>query len=61
MELNTNIIIEFKGRSEEYTLAELTEAHPGIVTTDIENLLDDIFEQVEGAEGVEIDGYLYAK
>lgn len=61
MELNTNIVIEFNGRSEEYTLAELTEEFPGIVTSDIDNLVEDIFEQVVGSEGVEINGYLYAK
>ena len=61
MELNTNIVIEFKGTIEEYTLAELKEEFPGIVATDIDNLVEDIFEQVVGSEGVEINGYLYSK
>ena len=61
MELNTNIVIEFNGRIEEYTLAELKEEFPGIVTSDIDNLVEDIFEQVEGSEGVEINGFIYSK
>ena len=61
MELNTNIVIEFNGRVEEYTIAELKEEFPGIVTSDIDNLVEDIFAQVEGAEGVEINGHLYSK
>lgn len=57
----TVIIIDFKGRVEEYTIAQLMEAHPGVMVSDVGNMIDDIFDQIEDVESVEILGFHYLK
>lgn len=57
----TQVTIVFDKTFEVYTIAELMEAHPGVMVSDMSNMVEDIFDQIEGAEAVEIGGYLISK